>query len=238
MAARGYRRILLKLSGEALMGELAHGIEPGVLNRVAAEIAKLHASGVQLGVVIGGGNLYRGAVLAQAGIDRVTGDYMGMLATVMNALAMGDALQRHGVEARVLSAIAMTPVAETYSPYRARDELAAGRVVLLSAGTGNPYFTTDTGAALRAVEIQAEVMVKATKVDGVYSADPETNPRAVKYDRLSYDEVLARQLAVMDLAALVLCRDHRMPLRVINMTRPGEMRRAVLGERVGTVIHR
>lgn len=220
------------------MGELAHGIDPGVLHRVAAEIAQLHADGVQLGVVIGGGNIYRGSALAQAGMDRVTGDYMGMLATVMNALAMGDALQRQGVDAQVLSAIALTPAAETYSPYRARDQLAAGRVVLLSAGTGNPYFTTDTGAALRAVEIQAEAMVKATKVDGVYNADPATDPQAVKYARLSYDEVLARQLAVMDLTALVLCRDHGMPLQVINMTRPGEMRRAALGEPVGTVIHR
>ena len=238
MAEPIYARILLKLSGEALMGDGDgdYGLDPRVLDRVAGEIAELTTLGVQTGIVVGGGNLYRGAALAEAGLDRVTGDHMGMLATVMNALALGDALQRHGVDARVMTAVPMGPIGEYYAPHVARRHLAAGRAVLLAGGTGNPFFTTDTAAGLRAVEIEAQILFKATKVDGVYNADPMKDPGAVKYDRLSYDDVLNRRLGVMDLTAVVLCRDRGMPLRVIPMNVPGAMRRAVLGADVGTVI--
>lgn len=231
-----YQRILLKLSGEALMGDGDFGIDPGVLDRVAAEVAELVRAGTEVAIVIGGGNIYRGAALSAAGMDRVTGDHMGMLATVMNCLAMGDALERQQLDARVMSAIPMAPVAEGYGPKQALRHLREGRVVLLSAGTGNPFFTTDTAASLRAVEIQADVMFKATKVDGVYTADPVKDPSATKYDRLSYDAVLEQKLGVMDLTAVVLCRDNKMPLRVIDMTTPGEMLRAVRGEAVGTLV--
>lgn len=237
MTDLAYPRVLLKLSGEALMGSGDYGIDPTVLDRVAAEVVELVGLGVQVGIVIGGGNIYRGAALAAAGMDRVTGDHMGMLATVMNSLAMADALERNGGEARVLSAVPIGSVTETYGPKAARRHLAAGRVVIMAGGTGNPFFTTDTAAGLRAIEIQADVMFKATKVDGVYTADPVKDPAAVKYDRLSYDEVLEKRLGVMDLTAIVLCRDHHMPLRVVNMNTAGEMRRAVLGETVGTEVH-
>lgn len=236
MAEPIYSRILLKLSGEALMGGMDYGLDSKVLDRVAGEIAELVALGVEVGVVIGGGNLYRGEALAEAGMDRVTGDQMGMLATVMNCLAMGDALQRRGMDARVMTAVPMGPVGEYYTPHAARRRLATGCVVLLAGGTGNPFFTTDTAAGLRAVELQAQVMFKATKVDGIYSADPMSDPGATKYDRLSYDEILDKKLSVMDLTAIVLCRDRGMALRVINMNTPGEMRRAVLGGHVGTII--
>ncbi|MGB1109299.1 MAG: UMP kinase [Gammaproteobacteria bacterium] len=234
---QSYRRVLLKLSGEALMGDGDYGIDPVILDRVAAEIGELVAAGTQVAVVIGGGNIYRGAALAEAGMDRVTGDSMGMLATIMNALAMGDALERKGTPARVLSAVAMHPIAEGYGAHDAIRHMEAGRVVLLAGGTGNPYFTTDTAASLRAIEVKADVMFKATKVDGVYSADPKKDPDAVKYDQLSYDEVLAKKLGVMDLTAVVLCRENGMRLQVIDMTTEGVMKRAVAGEAVGTVVN-
>lgn len=232
-----YRRILLKLSGEALMGDGDYGIDPNVLDRVAAEIVEVTKLGVQVGVVIGGGNIYRGAALANAGMDRVTGDQMGMLATVMNALAMGDALERAGVESRVMSAIPMLPVAEAYGPKQAIRHMQAGRVALFSAGTGNPFFTTDTAASLRAVEIGADVMFKATKVDGVYTADPVKDPSATKYEQLSYTEVLDEALGVMDLTAIVLCQEQALPLRVINMNTDGEMLRAISDSSIGTLVH-
>jgi uridylate kinase len=236
MTPPALRRILLKLSGEALMGTMQSGIDPEVLHRLVAEIGAVTELGVEVALVVGGGNIYRGEALAQAGMDRVVGDHIGMLATVMNALALADALERGGLAARTLSAVPLGPVCEAYSPWRARDYLAAGRVTLLAGGTGNPFFTTDTAASLRAIEIQAEALFKATKVDGVYSADPARDPAAVHFPRLSYDEVLARRLGVMDLAAVVLCRDHGLPLRVFNMNRPGEIRRAVLGEPVGSLV--
>jgi uridylate kinase len=236
MSTPVHRRILLKLSGEALLGQADYGIHPEVLERMTAEIREAVELGVEVALVVGGGNIYRGAALAAAGMDRVVGDHIGMLATVMNALALGDTLRRVGVPARVLSAVPMGPVCESYSPRAARGHLQAGEVVLLAAGTGNPFFTTDTAASLRAIEIQAEILFKATKVDGVYSADPAKHPDAVHYARLSYDEVLERRLGVMDLTAVVLCRDHGLPLRIFNMNRPGEIRRAVLGEPVGSLV--
>jgi uridylate kinase len=236
MSTPAYRRILLKLSGEALMGSGTHGIEPDILDQVAAEIGEVVALGVQVGVVIGGGNIFRGAPLAEAGMNRVVGDQMGMLATVMNALAMGDALERRGVPARVMSATPMHPVAEHYSARNAIAHLEAGRVALFSGGTGNPFFTTDSAASLRAIEIGADIMFKATKVDGVYDADPVKNPNARRYDRLGYDEVLAQRLGVMDLTAILLCQEHSMPLGVFNMTVPGNLKKAVSGEGIGTVI--
>ncbi|KZY81799.1 UMP kinase, partial [Oleiphilus sp. HI0068] len=205
-----YKRILLKLSGEALMGDEDFGIDPKVLDRMALEIGQLIGIGVQVGMVIGGGNLFRGAALSQAGMDRVTGDHMGMLATVMNALAMRDALERSNISTRVMSAIPMSGVVEHYDRRRAVRDLKDGDVVIFSAGTGNPFFTTDSAACLRGIEIDADVVLKATKVDGVYNADPMKDPTAVKYDALSYDEVLDKKLGVMDLTAICLCRDHNM----------------------------
>ncbi len=230
------RRILLKLSGEALMGEGDFGIDPQVLRRIAAEIAELVADGVQIGLVIGGGNIFRGAGLAGGGFDRVTGDHIGMLATVMNSLAMQDALRKVGVDARTLSALRIDQVCEPYDRDRAIRHLRAGRVVILSAGTGNPFFTTDSAASLRAIEIGADVMIKATKVDGVYSADPMRDPGAEFYPRLSYDRVLSEGLAVMDTTAVVLCKEHGMPLRVMNINSEGALRRLVAGETVGTLV--
>lgn len=220
------------------MGEGSDAIDPVILDRVATEIVGLTQQGVQVGVVIGGGNIYRGAALADAGMDRVSGDHMGMLATVMNAIAMADGLQRAGGEARVMSAIPMLPVAEAYGPKQAIRHLEAGRVALFSAGTGNPFFTTDTAASLRAVEIGADVMFKATKVDGVYSADPVKDSSARKYERLSYREVLDKALGVMDLTAIVLCQEQDLPLRVINMNTSGEVLRAVADASVGTLVHK
>jgi uridylate kinase len=232
-----YRRILLKLSGEALMGSAGFGIDPAVLRRLAAEVRELVDAGVQVGLVIGGGNIFRGAGLSAAGIDRVTGDHMGMLATVMNALAMRDALVGAGVDARVLSALRVDQVCEGYSREAAVRHLEAGRVVLFAAGTGNPFFTTDTAASLRAIEIGADLMVKATKVDGVYSADPKKHPDARFYPSLSYDRALAEQLGVMDLTAVVLCRDHGVPVRVMNIHDAGALLRVVRGESVGTLVN-
>ncbi len=231
-----YKRVLLKLSGEALMGDEDFGIDPKVLDRMALEIGQLIGIGVQVGLVIGGGNLFRGAALQQAGMDRVTGDHMGMLATVMNALAMRDALERSNISTRVMSAIPMSGVVEHYDRRRAIRDLKDGDVVIFSAGTGNPFFTTDSAACLRGIEIEADVVLKATKVDGVYNADPMKDSTAVKFDRLTYDEVLDRKLGVMDLTAICLCRDHDMPVRVFNMNKVGALANIVVGENEGTVI--
>jgi len=231
-----YKRILLKLSGEALMGDGSYGIDPEVIARMASEIKDVTDLGVEVGLVIGGGNIFRGAGLAQGGIDRVTGDHMGMLATVMNALAMQDALEKQGVSARVMSALSIHQVCEDYIRRRAIRHLEKGRVVMFAAGTGNPYFTTDSAASLRAIEISADVVIKATKVDGVYSDDPVKNPDAKRYDRLSYDEVLEKKLMVMDATAIVLCRDSQMPLRVLSINNEGDLLRMVKGESIGTVV--
>jgi uridylate kinase len=230
------RRILLKLSGEALMGDGDFGIDPSVLGRVAGEVAELVEMGVQIGLVIGGGNIFRGAGLAGGGFDRVTGDHIGMLATVMNSLAMQDALRKRGVDARTMSAFRIEQVCEHYSRDDAVRHLQSGRVVILSAGTGNPFFTTDSAASLRAIEIGADEMIKATKVDGVYSADPVRVPDAEFYPELSYDRVLSEGLAVMDATAVVLCKEHDMPLRVMNINIEGALKRVVQGEPVGTLV--
>lgn len=231
-----YKRILLKLSGEELMGDGEFGIDPKVLDRMALEIGQLVGIGVQVGLVIGGGNLFRGAALSAAGMERVTGDHMGMLATVMNALAMRDALDRNNISARVMSAIPMSGVVEHYDRRRALRYLASGDVVIFSAGTGNPLFTTDSAACLRGIEIDAEVVLKATKVDGVYSADPMKVPDATLYSSLSYDEVLDKKLEVMDLTAICLCREHRMPVRVFRMSKSGALLSVVVGGDEGTLI--
>jgi len=233
-----YKRVLLKLSGEALMGDEAFGIDPKVLNRMALEIGQLIGIGVQVGLVIGGGNLFRGAALHEAGMDRVTGDHMGMLATVMNSLALRDALERSNIRTRVMSAIPMSGIVEHYDRRRAIRDLKDGDVVIFSAGTGNPFFTTDSAACLRGIEIDADLVLKATKVDGVYSADPVKDPTAVKYDRLTYDEVLDKKLGVMDLTAICLCRDHNMPVRVFDMNKAGALTNIVVGKEEGTLIER
>ncbi len=230
------RRILLKLSGEALLGEEDYGIDPDLLNRIAVEIAQLVHMGTEVGIVIGGGNIFRGAGLARAGMDRVTGDHMGMLATVMNALALQDGLERQGLEARVMSALQVHDICEDYIRRRAVRHLEKGRVVVFGAGTGNPFFTTDTAAALRAIEVGADLLVKATKVDGVYSSDPATDPEARKYPRVSYDRVLADKLNVMDATAIVMCRDNDIPLRVFNLHNEGDLVRLVNGEDIGTLV--
>ena len=231
-----YKRILLKLSGEALQGELNFGIDPKVLDRMALEIGQLVGIGLQVGLVIGGGNLFRGAALSRAGLDRVTGDHMGMLATVMNGLAMRDALERSNIKSRVMSAIPMSGIVEHYDRRRAIRYLSSGDVVIFSAGTGNPFFTTDSAACLRGIEIDADVVLKATNVDGVYDSDPKKNPHAVKFDLLTYDEVLERQLGVMDLTAICLARDHDMPLRVFDMNKPGILAQIMTGGEEGTLI--
>jgi uridylate kinase len=231
-----YKRILLKLSGEALMGDEGFGIDPKVLDRMALEIGQLVGIGVQVGLVIGGGNLFRGASLSKAGLDRVTGDHMGMLATVMNALAMRDALERSNISSRVMSAIPMSGVVDHYDRRLAMRYLRAGDVVIFSAGTGNPFFTTDSAACLRAIEVEADIVLKATKVDGVYDSDPMKNPNAVKYDHLTFDSALDQKLGVMDLTALVLCRDHDMPIKVFKMTKPGALLNIVVGENEGTLV--
>lgn len=233
---RKYKRILLKLSGEALQGEGDFGIDPRVLDRMALEIGQLVGIGVQVGLVIGGGNLFRGAALSAAGLDRVTGDHMGMLATTMNALAMRDALERSNIPTTAMSAIPMSGVVDRYDRRSAIRCLEQGDVVIFSAGTGNPFFTTDSAAALRAIEIDAELMLKATKVDGVYDSDPMKNPDAVKYEDLSYDEVLSRKLEVMDLTAICLCRDHSMPVRVFKMDKQGALVNIIVGDHEGTLI--
>jgi uridylate kinase len=231
-----YQRILVKLSGEALMGGGDYGIDPVILRRIALEIQELLALGVQVAVVIGGGNIFRGAGLARAGMDRVTGDHMGMLATVMNCLAMQDALESLGSHARVMSAIRINQVCEDYIRRRAIRHLEKGRVVLFGAGTGNPFFTTDTAASLRAIEIGAQLLLKATKVDGIYSADPVKDPTAVRYPTLTFDRVLDERLAVMDATAIVMCRDNQLPLQVFNLNNGGDLLRIVRGEEVGTVV--
>lgn len=233
-----YKRILLKLSGEALMGRFEYGIDPEVIGRIAEEIEELNRLGVQVAVVIGGGNIFRGAGLAEGGMDRVTGDQMGMLATVINGLALQDALERCNVFCRVMSAIKINQVCEDYIRRRAIRHLEKGRVVVFAAGTGNPFFTTDSAASLRASEIGADLMIKATKVDGVYDSDPMVNPAARRYDRLTYDEVLERKLGVMDATAIVMCRDNNIPLRIINIFGAGELAKVVMGEPVGTVVER
>ena len=231
-----YKRILLKLSGEALMGNEGFGIDPKVLDRMALEIGQLIGIGVQVGLVIGGGNLFRGAALQQAGLDRVTGDHMGMLATLINSLAFQDALERVDVMARVMSGLQINEVCEDYIRRRAIRHLEKGRVTIFGAGMGNPFFTTDTAASLRAIEIGADILVKATRVDGVYSADPEKNSAAIRYDKLSFDKVIDDRLNVMDTTAIVMCRDNNLPIRVFDMHVPGNLIRLVEGENVGTLI--
>jgi uridylate kinase len=233
-----YKRILLKLSGEALMGRYEYGIDPEIIGRIASEIEELNRLGVQVAIVIGGGNIFRGAGLAEAGMDRVTGDQMGMLATVINGLALQDALERRNVFCRVMSAIKINQVCEDYIRRRAVRHLEKGRIVVFAAGTGNPFFTTDSAASLRASEINADLMIKATKVDGVYDSDPMLNPQARRFDRLTYDDVLARKLGVMDATAIVMCRDNDIPLRIINIFEAGELSRVVMGETVGTIVER
>jgi len=229
-------RILLKLSGEALMGEADYGIDPEMLKRIAAEIHQVTNLGVQVAVVIGGGNIFRGAGLARSGMDRVTGDHMGMLATVMNSLAMQDALEALGGQVRVMSAVRINEVCEEYIRRRAVRHLEKGRVTIFAAGTGNPFFTTDTAASLRGIEIEADLLLKATKVDGIYDADPKKNPKARKYDRLNFEKVLTDGLGVMDATAIVMCRENNLPLRVFDLTVPGELLRIVRGEEVGTLV--
>lgn len=231
-----YTRILVKLSGEALLGESDYGIDPAVLKRIAGELQDILQTGVQVAVVIGGGNIFRGAGLARAGMDRVAADHMGMLATVMNSLALQDALESLGLHARVMSAIRINEVCEDYIRRRAVRHLEKGRIAVFAAGTGNPFFTTDTAAALRAIEINADVLLKATKVNGVYSDDPVRNPAATRYARLTFDKVLTDKLNVMDATAIVMCRDNRLPVRVFNLNNPGDLTRIVRGEDVGTAV--
>jgi uridylate kinase len=236
MSAARYKRILVKLSGEALLGAVDYGIDPAMLKRVAGELVEVVAAGVEVAVVIGGGNIFRGAGLARAGMDRVTADQMGMLATVMNSLAMQDAIESLGAHARVMSAIRINEVAEDFIRRRAVRHLEKGRIVIFAAGTGNPFFTTDSAASLRAIEIGADLLLKATKVNGVYSDDPVKNPAASRYEKLSFDRVLDDRLAVMDATAIVLCRDNDIPLRVFNLNNPGDLQRVVRGENVGTLV--
>lgn len=238
MTEQKYKRILLKLSGEALMGEENYGIDPKVIKRLASEIKEVRDLGIQIGVVIGGGNIFRGAGLAESGIDRVAGDHMGMLATVMNSLALQNSLEQQGVFTRVMSAIKINRVCEDYLQRRAIRHLEKGRVVVFAAGTGNPFFTTDSAASLRAVEIQADLLLKSTKVDGVYSADPVKDPDAVKYERLTYDEVLQKKLMVMDATAIVMCRDQDVPLQIFDGTVPGGLMKIMQGEQIGTVVEK
>ena len=237
MRTPAYKRILLKLSGEALMGQEAFGIDPSILERVAKEIKGLSEQGIQIGVVLGGGNIYRGQKLSEAGMNRVTGDHMGMLATVMNSLALQDAFERIGQPAKVLSAMPIDGVCQGFSRRGAINSLVKGRVVIFCAGTGNPFFTTDTAACLRGIEIDADLILKATKVDGVYSADPAIDKNAVRYEQLTYKEALDKELAVMDLTAFCLARDHNKNIRVFDMTKPNALTQAVLGHNEGTLIH-
>jgi uridylate kinase len=225
---------MIKLSGEALLGDQSYGIDPKVIQRVAAEISELCSMRVEVGVVIGGGNIFRGAGLAEAGMDRITADHMGMLGTVINSLALQDALERVGATARVMSALSIHQVCEDYIRRRAVRHLEKGRVVIFAAGTGNPFFTTDTAASLRAIEVGADVLIKATKVDGVYSADPVIDPSAERYGRLSYDQVLTDKLTVMDATAIVMCRDNNLPLVVFNLNNSGDLVRLIGGETLGT----
>ena len=236
MAEEAFHRILLKLSGEALLGQEDYGIDPDIIHRLAVEINDVTKLGIQVAVVIGGGNIFRGAGLAESGIDRVTGDNMGMLATVVNSLALQDALESIDVDARVMSAVSVHDVCEDYIRRRAVRHLEKGRVVICAGGTGNPFFTTDTAAALRAIEIGADIVLKATKVDGVYSADPVTDPSAVRFDQLGYDQVIESKLGVMDANAIVLCRGQNMPIRVFNMFDEGNLVRIMKGQPIGTLV--
>jgi uridylate kinase len=231
-----YRRILLKVSGEALLGDRPYGVDPAFCSFIAAQVAQVQALGVEVAIVVGGGNIFRGMAAAAKGMDRATGDYIGMLATAMNALALQDAIEKAGVPTRVMSAIAMNEVAEPYIRRRAQRHLEKGRVVIFAAGTGNPYFTTDTAAALRAVEIGAEVLLKATKVDGVYDSDPLTDPSAVRHDHLTYADVLSGRLQVLDATAVSLCMENDLPIIVFDLNRPDNIRRVASGEPVGTRI--
>ncbi len=231
-----YQRVLLKLSGEALMGRYEYGIDPEIISQIATEIVHVTQLGVQVAIVIGGGNIFRGAGLAQTGIDRVTGDQMGMLATVMNSLALQDALENLDVYCRVMSAVKINQVCEDYIRRRAIRHLEKGRVVVFAAGTGNPYFTTDSAASLRASEINADIMLKATKVDGVFDDDPKKNPNAKMYSSIRYDDAINQKLAVMDATALVMCRDNNIPLRVFNLFNQGALTKIVLGENIGTEV--
>lgn len=233
-----YKRILLKLSGESLMGSQGYGIDPARLASYASQIRQAAQEGVEIGIVIGGGNIFRGLSGASKGFDRVKGDQMGMLATVINSLALSSALEAIGQPARVFTAIPMFPIGEPYSKWKAIEAMRRGEVAIISGGTGNPYFTTDTGAALRAVEIEADVMLKGTRVDGVYTADPEKDPEAVKFDSISYDEVLARGLKVMDLTATALCKENSMPVYVFNMDVEGNLHKMLSGNNVGTLVHK
>jgi len=236
MAAPAYKRVLLKLSGEALMGEQTYGIDPAVATQIALDVAEIQSMGVETAIVIGGGNIFRGVAASARGMDRATADYMGMLATVINALALQDALEQLGLATRVITAIEMRAVAEPFIRRRAIRHLEKKRVVIFAAGTGNPYFTTDTAAALRAMEIKAEVILKGTKVDGVYTADPMLDPKATKYPTISYLQVLERQLKVMDATAISLCMDNKLPIVVFNLREPGNVRRVVMGEAIGTTV--
>lgn len=232
-----YKRVLLKLSGEALMGEDAYGINRHTIERMVAEVAEVSASGVELAIVIGGGNIFRGVAPGAAGMDRATADYMGMLATVMNALALADALRQSGVVARVMSAIDIQQVVEPYIRPKALQYLEEGKVVIFAAGTGNPFFTTDTAAALRGSEIGAEIVLKATKVDGVYTADPKKDPSATRYSTITFDEAINKNLQVMDATAFALCRDQALPIKVFSITKPGGLKRVIAGEDEGTLVH-
>ena len=237
LATPAHKRILLKLSGEALMGDDAFGINRATIGRIVEEIAEVTRLGVEVAVVIGGGNIFRGVAGGSAGMDRATADYMGMLATVMNALALADAMEKNGLIARVMSAIAIEQVVEPYVRPKALQYLEEGKVVVFAAGTGNPFFTTDTAAALRGAEIGAEVVLKATKVDGVYTADPQKDPQAQRYTRLSFDEAMARNLGIIDATAFALCRDQKLPVRVFSIVKPGALLRVVLGEDEGTLVY-
>ncbi len=237
MASPRYKRILLKLSGEALMGGDQYGINRQMLDSIVAEIGHVAALGIEMGVVIGGGNIFRGLAPGAAGMDRATADYMGMLATIMNALALQDAMRQVGINARVQSALSIEQVCETYIRGKAIRHLEEGKIVIFAAGTGNPFFTTDTAAALRGSEIGAEIVLKATKVDGVYTADPKTDRNATRYQRLSFDEAIGKQLKVMDATAFALCRDQKLPITVFSIFKPGAMKRIVMGEDEGTYVH-
>ncbi|MDI9537996.1 MAG: UMP kinase [Bacteroidota bacterium] len=232
-----YKRILLKLSGESLMGEQGYGIDAQRLNDYAEQVAEIAAMGVQIGIVIGGGNIFRGLSGASKGFDRYKGDQMGMLATVINALALASALNAIGTKARVLTAIRMEPVGEYYSKPRAMEALNAGEVVILAGGTGNPYFTTDTGSALRGIEIEADVMLKGTRVDGVYTADPEKDPTATRFDKISFDEVYTKGLKIMDLTATAMCKENKLPVLVFNMDVKGNLKKVLSGDKIGTLVH-
>ena len=237
MAAPAYRRVLLKLSGEALMGDDAFGINKGTIEAMVRDIGEVVQLGIELAIVIGGGNIFRGVALGADGMDRATADYMGMMATIMNAMALQDAMRRAGIEARVQSALNVEQVVEPYIRPKAMRYLEEGKVVIFAAGTGNPFFTTDTAAALRGSEIGAQIVLKATRVDGVYSADPKRDPTATRYSRLTFDEALARKLQIMDATAFALCRDQKLPIKVFDIRKPGALKRIVLGEDEGTLVH-